>query len=68
MTAFHRFLVTGQSPELALQSAVVEYLNSVKVRFRSSFFWAPFFLSAVGRPYRGQEDTITCTAAGKSPK
>ncbi len=52
MIAFHRFLVVGQAPELALQSAIVEYLKNAGPRFRKSFFWAPFFLSAMGRPHR----------------
>jgi CHAT domain-containing protein len=54
VTAFHRFLIAGQSPELALQGAVVEYINSAGLRLRNSFYWAPFFLVVVGRPYRKQ--------------
>jgi CHAT domain-containing protein len=50
MTALHRQLATGQSPETALRSAILEYLRTARVGNRQSFYWAPFFLSAVGRP------------------
>lgn len=48
MTAFHRFLLEGQTPERALQSAVLEYLAKAGPESSERIYWAPFFLSAVG--------------------
>lgn len=49
--AFHRFWVTGQTPEMALQRAIVEYIDNAGLRLRKSYYWASFFLSAVGRSH-----------------
>lgn len=49
MTAFHRFLLEGQSTERAFQSAVVEHLTTAGPRSRKRIYWAPFFLCAAGR-------------------
>lgn len=48
--AFHRRLLDDAPPEVALQQAIIEHLNTSGARFRKSYFWAPFFLTAVGRP------------------
>jgi CHAT domain-containing protein len=49
MTAFHRFLLAGQSSARALQSAVAEHLATAGPRSRKRIYWAPFFLCAAGR-------------------
>jgi CHAT domain-containing protein len=61
MTAFHRLLLVGQAPDVALQSAIIEYLSGAGLRMRKSFFWAPFFLSAVGRPCGTEESEPALT-------
>ena len=48
-TAFHRYLADGQLPELALQKAVDDYLKKAGILTRKVYYWAPFFLSAMGR-------------------
>jgi CHAT domain-containing protein len=50
MTGLHGHLTEGQSPEMALRSAILDYLRRARVKDRSPFYWAPFFLSAVARP------------------
>jgi CHAT domain-containing protein len=51
MVACHRRLAAGEAPEFALQTAVAGYLISSRPgRLRKLYYWAPFFLSAVGRP------------------
>ena len=51
-TAFHFQLASGKcdDPETALQKAICDYLASAGVLSRKVYFWAPFFLSAIGRP------------------
>jgi len=49
MTAVHRFLLKGETPERALQSTVVEHLATARARSRQRICWAPFFLCAAGR-------------------
>ena len=56
--AFHRHLANDVTPETALQAVIVEHINQARSRLRKSYFWASFFLSAVGRPY-GQYTTST---------
>ncbi len=50
MTRFQAFLLAGQTPDAALQSAVREHLDTAGRPLCRSLYWAPFFLSAVGRP------------------
>jgi CHAT domain-containing protein len=51
MTEFHRRFSAGLQPEFALQSAVCAYLQSARIDLlKNPFFWAPFFISVVGRP------------------
>jgi hypothetical protein len=50
MKAFHASLSQGMLPELAMQAAIKEYLNTAEPRRRRVGFWAPFFLSVLGRP------------------
>jgi CHAT domain-containing protein len=51
-TSFHSLLASGicGDPETALQKAICDYLASAGVLSRRIYFWAPFFLSAIGRP------------------
>ena len=60
MTRFQEFLLTGQAPDIALQSAVREYLKTAGLRMRKSLYWAPFFLSTVGRPAAGRSQEEPC--------
>ncbi len=48
--AFHALVMHGQHPEVALQMATKEYLKTAGPRSRKIYYWAPFFLSAMGRP------------------
>lgn len=50
MTAFHEFLLDGHSPDAALQRATLKHIDHAGPRTRQSRYWAPFFLSTVGRP------------------
>src|SRR5262249_30594033 len=49
-TAFHHHLTGGKQPERALQAALREYLETAGPRRRKIYYWAPFFLSVMGRP------------------
>lgn len=49
MKAFHQRYAQGQSPDVALQAAILEHLGSAGVMGRHPFYWAPYFLSAIGR-------------------
>ncbi|PWU02552.1 MAG: hypothetical protein C5B51_20645 [Terriglobia bacterium] len=51
-TSFHSRLANGecQDPETALQKAICDYLETARDLTRKVYFWAPFFLSAIGRP------------------
>jgi CHAT domain-containing protein len=51
--AFHRHYASGRSPERALQKAIVDHIAHARPRLRKSYYWAAFFLSAVGRPADG---------------
>jgi CHAT domain-containing protein len=46
MVAFHRHRAAAQAPEVALQSAVVDYIH--RDGARHCYLWAPYFLSVVG--------------------
>lgn len=47
---FHRNLANGIRPEIALQAAIKEYLRTAGILSQKIANWAPFFLSAIGRP------------------
>ena len=51
--AFHRELARSTAPELALQRAIVGYIGQAGPLTRKIYYWAPFFLSAMGRVKRG---------------
>ena len=44
----HRQLAAGAAPDIALQSAVCDYLKAPNFR-PDVFFWAPLFASSLGR-------------------
>lgn len=46
---FHGYIANGLQPELALQAAVIDYLKTAGTQKRKVYYWAPFFLSAMGR-------------------
>jgi CHAT domain-containing protein len=48
-TDFHRRLVEGTSPEVALQRATLDYLDGAGLLKRRAYYWAPFFIAAIGR-------------------
>lgn len=47
---FHCYMADGKQPELALQAAVKDYLKTASVLRRKIYYWAPLFISAMGRP------------------
>lgn len=49
MTCFHRHWAAGQGPEVALQSATLEWIDAKGAQADLSR-WAPFHLVALGRP------------------
>ncbi|HKO59725.1 MAG TPA: CHAT domain-containing protein [Pyrinomonadaceae bacterium] len=49
MLAFHQRLAVGMLPEFALQAAVIEYQENVDEDLKNPFYWAPFFMSSIGR-------------------
>jgi CHAT domain-containing protein len=53
-TAFHRRLAAESlcDPEVALQASMCDYLVQAGIQARKVYFWAPFFLSVLGRPKR----------------
>jgi CHAT domain-containing protein len=55
-TAFHGHVADGQKPEVALQSAQLDYLESASPLTRGVHYWAPFILSGLGRRTRAGED------------
>jgi CHAT domain-containing protein len=50
-TGFHARLAADKlcDPEVALQTSVRDYLSQADMRTRKVYFWAPFFLSVLGR-------------------
>ncbi len=51
MTTFHRYLLEDNPPEVALQLAVNDfYTTKAGVNMRRAYYWAPFFIAAMGRP------------------
>lgn len=52
MVPFHRELAAGLPPELAWQQSVIQFLRDKQNMFNEVFYWAPFFLTAMGRPQR----------------
>jgi CHAT domain-containing protein len=51
-TAFHGHVASGQKPEVALQRAQLDYLESATLLTREVYYWAPFVLSGLGRRTR----------------
>jgi CHAT domain-containing protein len=45
---FYRQFVAGELPEFALQNSIKRFLETTD--FTEIYYWAPFFLSAMGRP------------------
>jgi CHAT domain len=46
--AFHRGLAAGHPAEVALQAAVIDYLDHAEPKYCGMFYWAPFFISSMG--------------------
>lgn len=47
---FHRYYSQGHPAEIALQLAVKEYLQDPPRQQREIYYWAPYFISSLGRP------------------
>jgi CHAT domain-containing protein len=47
--AFHEQLIAGAPADVALQTAVVDYLDNARVLDRDTTYWAPFALTCAGR-------------------
>ena len=54
VSVLHQGLAAGLAPELALQNAMLSYLKRPDAR-RRIYFWAPLFLSSLGRVVARQE-------------
>ncbi|MDX1418121.1 MAG: CHAT domain-containing protein [Candidatus Promineifilaceae bacterium] len=50
LSEFYRLLLAGREPEFALQESVCDYIVKAGINSRKPYFWAPFFISAVGQP------------------
>jgi len=48
--AFYQHLVTGELPEFALQISIKRFLETASLKYKGVYYWAPFFLSAMGQP------------------
>jgi CHAT domain-containing protein len=50
-TGFHARMAAEEAcdPEMALQKAICDYLKKAGIQGRKIYFWAPFFLSVLGR-------------------
>jgi CHAT domain-containing protein len=50
-TGFHARIAADRQcdPEIALQASVCDYLSTANIQTGQIFFWAPFFLSSLGR-------------------
>jgi hypothetical protein len=57
--AFHQHYAQGAAPEEALRQAVIGYIRNAGLLTRKIYYWAPFFLSAMGRPTRQQPGRTT---------
>jgi CHAT domain-containing protein len=47
--SFHQHITNEVQPEVALQTALKEFLASADIDQDSVYYWGPFFLSAMGR-------------------
>ena len=48
-SAFHKELIAGAPADIALQTAVVDYLDNARVLDRDTTYWAPFTLTCAAR-------------------
>jgi hypothetical protein len=48
--ATHSLVAAGMEPEFALQAAIKQYRDKAVILHRNPSYWAPFFISLVGRP------------------
>lgn len=55
MPRFHALHADGMAPDVALQKVTVEYLDRAGPQTRSLYYWAPFFLVAVARPWTSDD-------------
>jgi CHAT domain-containing protein len=55
MRAFHRHYAAGRPAETALQLAIKEYLRDPPLRQQEIYYWAPYFISSLGRVARAGE-------------
>jgi CHAT domain-containing protein len=57
--AFHRAYASGAPVDRALQSAIHTYLANSSVQQRAVCYWAPFFITSLGRMDDGRQSTQT---------
>jgi CHAT domain-containing protein len=50
MADFHRRYAAGDPPEIALQAAMLAFLDNATPLTRAAYYWAPFYIAAVARP------------------
>jgi CHAT domain-containing protein len=50
ITAFHRNLAEGAPADIALALAQRAFLDTATAKLRRAYYWAPFMLTAIGRP------------------
>jgi CHAT domain-containing protein len=53
MQTLHRHLASGCTPEVAHQRAVKSFLADAGVKWRRPYYWAQFYVTAMGRPIAG---------------
>lgn len=52
LTGFHRGIAAGLPPEVALQASVNDFRRQAGINTRRAYYWASFFLAALGRTSR----------------
>jgi CHAT domain-containing protein len=55
--AFHKHYAAGEPAEIALQHAIQEYLAQAPPERKGAYYWAPYFISSIGKPPAGKETT-----------
>jgi CHAT domain-containing protein len=59
MQTLHHNLATGCTPEVAHQRAVKAFLADAGVKWRRPYYWAPFYVTAMGRPVAGSGNSLS---------
>ena len=59
MQLLHRNLAAGCAPEVAHQQAVKAFLADAGIKWRRPYYWAPFYVAAMGRPQAGSGNDLS---------